>query len=75
MLMDAQDHTVIASSYPARENSLPQLKAFVVTLKEHGLSLESVTVDGNPLAIRAFKELWPDIKIQRCLWFIFNDSG
>ena len=67
ILMDAQDHTVIASSYPTRENSLSQLRAFLVPLKEHGLSLESVTVDGNPHAIRAFKELWPDIMIQRCL--------
>ncbi len=67
ILMDAQDHTVIASSYPARENSLAQLKAFLVALKQYGLSLVSVTVDGNPQAIRTFKELWPDITIQRCM--------
>jgi len=67
ILMDAQDHTVIASSYPARENSLAQLKAFLVALKQYGLSLVSVTVDGNTQAIRAFKELWPDITIQRCV--------
>jgi hypothetical protein len=65
--MDAQDHTVMASSYPTRENSLPQLRAFLVKLKETGLSLKSVTVDGNPHAIRVFKELWPDITIQRCV--------
>lgn len=67
ILMDAQDHTIVASNYPTRENSLPQLKALLVPLKECGLSLESVTVDGNPQVIRAFKELWKDITIQRCL--------
>lgn len=67
ILMDAQDHTIVASNYPTRENSLPQLKALLAPLKECGLSLESVTVDGNPQVIRAFKELWKDITIQRCL--------
>lgn len=67
ILMDSQDNTVIASKYPARENSLPQLRAFLVALKQHGLSLQSVTVDGNPHVIRAFKEIWLDITIQRCL--------
>lgn len=67
ILMNAKDHSVVASSYPVRENSLSQLKAFLVRLKERGLSLKSVTIDGNPHAIKAFRELWPGITIQRCL--------
>lgn len=65
--MNAEDHTVVKCSYPVRENSLPQIKAFLFPLKEDGLSLESITVDGNPHVIRVFKQLWPDITIQRCL--------
>ncbi|NIP39217.1 MAG: hypothetical protein GWO07_11385 [Candidatus Dadabacteria bacterium] len=67
VLMDAQDHTAVSSSYPARESSQAQLNAFLQALKEQGLSLKSVTLDGNPAAIRAFRNLWPDITIQRCL--------
>lgn len=67
VIMDAQDHTVIASNYPARENSAKQLNSFLGGLKEQGLSLESVTLDGNPSAIRTFRQLWPGITIQRCL--------
>lgn len=65
--MNATDNTIVASKYPANENSRSQIKTFLLPLKEKGLSLQSVTVDGNPHVIRVFKELWPDIKIQRCL--------
>ena len=65
--MDAQDRSVIASGYPVRETSVKQLKSFLEGFKEHGLSLVSVTLDGNPQAIMTFRQLWPGITIQRCL--------
>lgn len=67
VIMDAQDRSVIASRYPVRENSVKQLKTFLGGLKEHGLSLVSVTLDGNPQAIMTFRKLWPGITIQRCV--------
>lgn len=66
-LMNTKDNTIVESEYPVNENSRSQVKAFLLPLKEKGLSLQSVTVDGNPHVIRVFRELWPDIKIQRCL--------
>lgn len=65
--MNAKDNTIVESMYPANESSKSQIKTFLLPLKEKGLSLQSVTVDGNPHVIRVFKELWPDIKVQRCL--------
>lgn len=67
ILMNAKDHTVVKCSYPVRESSIAQVKTFLLPLKEKGLSLLSVTVDGNPHVIRVFRELWPGITIQRCL--------
>lgn len=65
--MNAKDNTIVESNYPVNESSRSQVKAFLLPLKKKGLSLQSVTVDGNPHVIRVFRELWPDIKIQRCL--------
>lgn len=65
--MDAKDHTAVKCIYPLRENSQRQLNEFLLPLKKQGLSLKSVTVDGNPHVYRVFKDLWPDITIQRCL--------
>ena len=65
--MNAKGHTVVKCIYPLRENSQRQLKTFLLPLKKQGLLLKSVTIDGNPQVYRVFKELWPDITIQRCL--------
>lgn len=67
MLMNASNHTIVAGNYPVRENSLLQLKTFLFSLKERNLSLKTVTVDGNPQAVKAFREIWPNITVQRCL--------
>lgn len=66
-LMDAKTNTVIGGRYGISENSERQLIYFFKPLVERALSPVSCTVDGNPQAIRALKQLWPDIIIQRCL--------
>lgn len=67
VLMDGITNTVITGTHGIRENSVPQLSAFFVPLKERSLSPLSCTVDGNPQVIKVLKQLWPDIIIQRCL--------
>lgn len=66
-LMDAETNTVISGEYDVRENSEPQLTAFLKPLKGRSLAPLSCTTDGNPQAMRVLRALWPNITIQRCL--------
>lgn len=66
-LMDGVKNSIVAGTYGVNENSLPQLKAFLEPLKQRGLAPVSATTDGNPQAIKAISNLWPDAIMQRCL--------
>lgn len=66
-IMDNSNHKIFYGEYGVAENSIPQLKAFFKPLVGHGLIPISATVDGNMHVIKLFKQLWPEIKIQRCL--------
>lgn len=65
-LMDALTYRVIHGMYGVTEGPCG-MKIFCNSLKERGLAPKSVTVDGNPHVIRAFRTYWPDIVIQRCI--------
>lgn len=65
--MDGNTHTLIDAKYGVSENSISQLTAFLKPLKDMGLNPISCTTDGNPQAIQTFKNLWPDIILQRCM--------
>lgn len=65
--MDGNDRTIISGAYGVKENSFPEVCAFLHDLKDRGLDPKSVTVDGNPHVIKAFRTVWPRIRIQRCL--------
>ncbi len=67
VLMNSYDHRVYEGKYGIAENSISQLKSFFFPLLDKGLCPKSATVDGNPQVIKLFKEMWPDIIIQRCL--------
>lgn len=66
-LMDAGSNQIITGKYGVRENSDKQLLAFFKTLRAEGLNPVSCTLDGNPVAIKAMRTIWPNIVIQRCL--------
>lgn len=66
VLMDALTHCVIDGTYGITEGP-HGMRLFCDSLKERGLAPKSVTVDGNPHVIRAFRTYWPGITIQRCL--------
>lgn len=69
VLFDIITKKYIYYEYVRKENYLSVL-AMCQTLKANGLNSHSITVDGHPQVIRAFKEIWPDILIQRCLFHI-----
>lgn len=65
--MDGGDNRIISGAYGVKENSFPEVHAFLNDLKNLGLDPKSVTVDGNPHVIKALRMVWPHIRIQRCL--------
>lgn len=67
LLMEATSFTTIHGCYGISENSRPQVLQFLQELKDHGLAPISVTTDGNPHVIASFRELWPNIIVQRCV--------
>jgi hypothetical protein len=66
-LMDATNNTIICGKYGVQENSQIQLRAYFNNLKTKGLNPISFTVDGSTQAIKAIRQVWPGIIIQRCL--------
>lgn len=68
-LMTSQADTIVASRYVPKE-SYDHVIALLDDLKEQGLQLRSVTLDGHKHVIRAFQDIWPGIIVQRCLYHI-----
>jgi transposase-like protein len=66
-LMDGVDNKVMKGKYGVNENSTDDLLDFFLPLQERGLEPVSVTVDGNPQAMRTIRMLWPGVILQRCL--------
>ena len=72
-LMDVSSRDVIATIYVNKENYknvFPWLK----TLKEKGLNPTHIVVDGERSVMRALKDTWPNIVIQRCLYHIQREG-
>lgn len=69
VFMDDSTGRVIGYTYTIREDYATVLQ-LAAMLKAKGLNPISVTLDGHPSVIRALREVWPDAKIQRCLYHI-----
>jgi len=69
VLMDALTKKPITLTI-ARSESKVCILPWLLGLKEAGLSPKAVTTDGKQAIIYAFKEVWPDITTQRCLFHI-----
>lgn len=66
LLLDSLTGKAVDYLYGVRESFTSACKIFGRN-KEQGLNPIAVTVDGNNEVIRALKQVWPDITIQRCL--------
>ncbi len=71
--MDAATEKIIMNAYVSAENYQNVLPVFQ-RLREEGLRPQCVTLDGHPHIIRAFRDTWPTIKIQRCLYHIQREG-
>ena len=66
VLMDNITSNVIAHQYHIRENYESAYQMFK-HMMDHGLQPKAITIDGNTSVIRALRDVWPDIIVQRCI--------
>lgn len=71
--MDTKSQNIISTIYTVKEdykNTLP----WFTKLKRQSLNPLYVVMDGERSAMRAIKTVWPQTKIQRCLWHIQREG-
>lgn len=71
--MNAQDQKVISHIYAKKEGHQTVLP-WLLSLRAQGLAPRCVTMDGEQGVMRAFREVWPEAKIQRCLYHIQREG-
>ena len=72
-LMNAEDQNIISCIYAAKEGFKSVFDWFM-NLKEHGLNPLCITMDGERFVMRVIREVWPETKIQRCLYHIQREG-
>lgn len=72
-LMNARDQKVIAHVYASREG-YKNVHAWFLDLRAQGLNPRYIAMDGEKSVIRAIREVWPETKIQRCLYHIQREG-
>lgn len=73
VFMDALTGEIISSKYVRKEN-YNDVRALAEELKNKGLKPKSVTLDGLQLVIKAIKDTWEGIIVQRCLYHIYRQG-
>lgn len=71
--MNAQDQSILDSIHTVKEGYLNVLPWFQ-SLKDKGLKPLAITMDGEQSVIRAIRKVWPEVKIQRCLYHIQREG-
>ena len=71
--MNAEDQKIISHTYADREG-FQNVSPWFLKLKERGLHPEAITMDGEQSVMRAIRLLWPEAKIQRCLYHILRQG-
>lgn len=74
VFMDYQTGQVIGHSYTTRENH-QQIFTLAQQLAAKGLQPKSITIDGHQSVIRALLAVWPNSKIQRCIYHIIHQGS
>lgn len=69
LLIDHQTKNILFSAYIDKE-SYESIYPLLLGLREKGLNPHTVTMDGHRFVIRAIQEVWPTVRIQRCLYHI-----
>jgi transposase-like protein len=72
-LMNAQDQKILAQTYVNKE-SFRDAYAWFTDLNDNGLTPIFITTDGERSIIRAMKLVWPEARLQRCLYHIQHEG-
>jgi len=72
-LMNAKDQKTISHMYAPKEG-FKSVYPWFLKLKEQGLYPKAITMDGEKSVIRAIQMVWPQAKIQRCLYHILSQG-
>ena len=73
LIMDGIDQKVIFSKYVDKE-SYKSVLPCLLELKSKGLEPSHLSIDGHLAVIGAFRETWPNLTIQRCLYHIQREG-
>jgi len=71
--MNTKDQKIISHRYIQKEN-FKDIYPWFLSLRTEGLNPTCMTVDGEQSVMRAIKKVWPDVKIQRCLYHIQHEG-
>lgn len=74
VFMDYQTGQVIGQSYTVREN-YQHIFTLAQLLAAKGLQPHSITIDGHQSVMRALLAVWPEVKIQRCIYHIIHQGS
>ena len=72
-LMNALDQSIVDHLHTSKEG-YQNVLAWFQRLKAGGLNPLAVTMDGEQSVMRAIREVWPQTKIQRCLYHIQREG-
>ena len=71
--MDAITQRVIMNAYVAKEG-YKTVHPLLLQLKAQGLRPQALILDGHRMVIRAIREVWSTVTIQRCLYHIQREG-
>ena len=72
-VMDYPSGLILSYGFGVCENYSMALSVFG-ELKDRGCIPKAITIDGNKPVLRALKDVWPGIDIQRCLYHILRQG-
>jgi transposase-like protein len=72
-LMEANNQKIVAHRYIKKE-SFKDAYPWFMGLKQQGLSPLFITTDGQQSVLRAMSLVWPQVRLQRCLYHIQHES-
>ncbi len=72
-LMNAETKKIIAHTYVQKE-SFKEAYPWFRELKQQGLAPRYITTDGEQSVLRAMRMVWPQAKLQRCLYHLQHEG-
>jgi transposase-like protein len=72
-LMNATNQKIIAHLYVKKE-SFTEVYPWFLSLKQRGLNPQFITTDGERSVLQAMKLVWPQAKLQRCLYHLQHEG-